>query len=137
MHKLRAEYHRIKRLPPYHFLLRYTPVICIKGGAPGYKVMGRSRIHDSILIINTINLYRHVYVLCLFNLTLLLPGLDILEAYHRASYPVRGTHFPPSATDLPISLSAIISYSAKTSRFAFNVSSYLYPISCIDSYRVT
>ena len=45
------------------------PLICIKGGAPGYKVMGRSRIHDSIFYNQYNQFYRHVHVLCLFNLT--------------------------------------------------------------------
>jgi hypothetical protein len=45
-------------------VLRYTlfkgsvaglPLICTEGGAPGYKSAGRSRIHDSITIINSIN----------------------------------------------------------------------------------
>jgi hypothetical protein len=31
------------------------PLICTEGGAPGYKSTGRSRIHDSIEIINSIN----------------------------------------------------------------------------------
>jgi hypothetical protein len=31
------------------------PLICTEGGAPGYKSTGRSRIHDSIIIINSIN----------------------------------------------------------------------------------
>ena len=32
------------------------PLTCIKGGAPGYKSTGRSRIYDSRTTINTINL---------------------------------------------------------------------------------
>jgi hypothetical protein len=52
-------------------LVAGLPLIGTKGGAPGYKSVGRSRIHDSIIIIiNTINFYRHVHVLCLYNLTI-------------------------------------------------------------------
>jgi hypothetical protein len=36
-------------------LVAGLPLIGTKGGAPGYKSVGRSRIHDSIIIINTIN----------------------------------------------------------------------------------
>jgi hypothetical protein len=45
------------------WLVAGLPLTCIKGGALGYKSMGRSH-HDSITIINTIN-YLHVQVLYL------------------------------------------------------------------------
>jgi hypothetical protein len=38
------------------WLVAGLPLICIKGGALGYKAVGRAYIHDSIIIIiNTVN----------------------------------------------------------------------------------
>jgi hypothetical protein len=46
------------------WLVAGLPLTCIKGGALGYKSMGRSHLHDSTTIINTIN-YPYVQVLYL------------------------------------------------------------------------
>jgi hypothetical protein len=46
------------------WLVAGLPLACIKGGALGYKSMGRSHLYDSRTIINTIN-YPHVQVLYL------------------------------------------------------------------------
>jgi hypothetical protein len=42
-------------------LVAGLPLICIKGGALGYKATGRSRIHDRRRTINTINIPSCLY----------------------------------------------------------------------------
>jgi hypothetical protein len=44
------------------WLVAGLPLICISGGDPGYKAMGRSHIHDSIIINNSI--YSNLMFLC-------------------------------------------------------------------------
>jgi hypothetical protein len=42
-------------IPLFKGSVASLPLICTEGGAPGYKSVGRSRIHDSITIIRIIN----------------------------------------------------------------------------------
>ena len=49
------------RYIPAKGLVAGLPLICIKGGAPGYKSTGRSRIYDSKTTINTIDLPSCLY----------------------------------------------------------------------------
>jgi hypothetical protein len=51
---------RVSRYIPVEGLVAGLPLICIKGGALGYKATGRS-IHDSNITINTINLLSCIY----------------------------------------------------------------------------
>jgi hypothetical protein len=42
-------------IPLFKGFIAGLPLIGTKDGTPGYKSVGRSRIHDSIIISNTIN----------------------------------------------------------------------------------